>query len=38
MNGHYDGAVWERDLRFLKSLERYLVADLCAQLIELARH
>jgi hypothetical protein len=33
-----DGAVRERDLHFLKGLDRYLVAELGAQLVDLARH
>jgi hypothetical protein len=31
----YDGAVWERDRPFPKGLDRYVVAELSAQLVDL---
>src|SRR5271165_581143 len=36
MNSGNNGAVWERDRSFLKGLDRYIVAELGAQLVGLA--
>jgi hypothetical protein len=36
MNRGNDGAVWERERPFLKGLDRYIVAELSAQLVALA--
>ena len=37
MNRRNDGAVWERERSFPESFDRYIVAELNAQLVELAR-
>jgi hypothetical protein len=33
-----DAAVWEREGPFLVGFDRYIVAELSAQLVELSRH